>query len=135
VKKNSAVLFILMIASGIGLTTVSCKKEATESFGKPAASPVAIENPLAIGKEIVEGRGNCMACHQVATKSIGPSIQTIAKAYKGKKGDLVSFLKEEKEPIVDPSQYEVMKTNFVLTEEMSDEELIAIETYFYSHLK
>ena len=134
-KKNSAALFILMIAFGIGLTTVSCKKEATESFGKPAASPVAIENPLAIGKEIVEGRGNCMACHQVATKSIGPSIQTIAKAYKGKKGDLVSFLKEEKEPIVDPSQYEVMKTNFAITEEMSDEELIAIETYFYSHLK
>ena len=134
-KKNSAAVLALIIAFGIGLTTLSCKKEATESFGKPAASPVAIENPLAIGKEIVEGRGNCMACHQVATKSIGPSIQTIAKAYKGKKGDLVSFLKEEKEPIVDPSQYEVMKTNFAITEEMSDEELIAIETYFYSHLK
>ncbi len=134
-KKYILILLLLTVFFVIGLTTVSCKKESSESFGKPAASTVTIENPLAIGKEIVEGRGNCMACHQVETKSIGPSIQTIAKAYKGKKGDLVSFLKEEKEPIVDPSQYEVMKTNFAITEEMSDEELIAIETYFYSHLK
>jgi formylmethanofuran dehydrogenase subunit A len=40
-----------------------------------------------------------------------------------------------REPIVDPSQYEVMKTNFVVTKAMSDEELEAIEAYVYSNLK
>ena len=39
---------------------------------------------------------------------------------------MVYFLKQEAEPIVDPSQYEEMKTNFAITEEMSDEELIAL---------
>ena len=130
-KKNSAALFIVMIV----LTAVSCKKESTESFGEPDESQTEIQSPVMIGKEIVEGRGNCTACHQVATKTTGPSIQTIATAYKGKKGDLVAFLKEEKGPIVDPSQYELMKSNFALTEEMSDEELAAIEAYFYSHAK
>jgi cytochrome c len=38
-------------------------------------------------------------------------LQDIAKIYKDKNADMVSFLKGEGEPIVDPSQYEVMKTN------------------------
>jgi cytochrome c len=54
--------------------------------------------------------------------------------YKDKNADMVSFLKGEGEPIVDPSQYEVMKTNFVVTKAMSDEEP-AIEAYVYSNLK
>lgn len=68
-------------------------------------------------------------------KVIGPSIQEIAKIYKDKKGDIVTFLKGNAEPIVDPSQFAVMKTNFPITQAMSDEELKAIETYIYSHLK
>jgi hypothetical protein len=43
------------------------------------------------------------------------------------------FFKGEGEPIVDPSQYEVMKTNFAITKAMSDEELKALEAYVYSH--
>ena len=126
--RNILFLFVILVFS-------SCKKESTESFGKPEESQTEIQSPEVIGKEIVEGRGNCSACHQVAAQTTGPSIQKIATAYKGKKGDLVAFLKEEKEPIVDPSQYELMKSNFALTEEMSDEELAAIEAYFYSHAK
>jgi cytochrome c len=61
-------------------------------------------------------------------------LQDIAKIYKDKNADMVSFLKGEGEPIVDPSQYEVMKTNFVVTKAMSDE-LEAIEAYVYSNLK
>jgi cytochrome c len=48
---------------------------------------------------------------------------------------MVAFLKGEGEPIVDPSQYEVMRANFVITKAMSDEELQALEVYVYSHLK
>ena len=79
--------------------------------------------------------GNCIACHQTEQTIIGPSLQEIAKIYKEKNASIVSFLKEESEPIVDPSKYEIMKTNFAITKTMSDAELKAIEAYIYSHLK
>ena len=68
-------------------------------------------------------------------KELTLSIKEIAKTYKDKKGDMVTFLKGNAEPIVDPSQFSVMQTNFEITKAMSDEELKAIETYIYSHLK
>ncbi|MET0945223.1 MAG: cytochrome C552, partial [Flavobacterium sp.] len=55
--------------------------------------------------------------------------------YKDKNASIVTFLKGEGEPIVDPSQYEVMKTNFAVTKAMSDDELKALEAYVYSNLK
>lgn len=84
------------------------------------------------GKELFEGEGNCIACHQPDQKIIGPSIQEIATIYKDKNASIVSFLREESEPIVDPSQYEIMKTNFAITKSMSDEELKALEDYIFS---
>ena len=123
------------------LALASCKKEATEN-PVPTSTEAYSEGesakaatPEALGKEIFEGRGNCMSCHQVDQKVIGPSIQEIAKIYKDKKGDIVTFLKGNADPIVDPSQFSVMKTNFPVTQAMSDEELKAIETYIYSNFK
>ena len=87
------------------------------------------------GKELFEGEGNCIACHKPDQKIIGPSLREIAKIYKEKKGSIVLFLKEESEPIVDPGQYDVMKTNFAITKSMSDEELKALEDYIYSFSK
>jgi cytochrome c len=49
------------------------------------------------------------------SKVIGPSVQDIASIYKAKNGNIIAFLVEDAAPIVDPSQYEVMKTNFVIT--------------------
>ncbi|PWB28366.1 c-type cytochrome [Flavobacterium sp. HTF] len=123
------------------LALASCKKETsetpvqntTETYSEGESAKAA--TPEALGKEIFEGRGNCTSCHQVDQKVIGPSIQEIAKTYKDKKGDIVTFLKGNAEPIVDPSQFAVMKTNFPVTQAMSDEELKAIETYIYSNLK
>ena len=117
----------------IAFLALSCKKESQESFGKPEATTE--KSPEALGKEIFEGKGNCVACHQVDQKIVGPSIKEIAKIYKDKNGDMVTFMKGEGEPIVDPSQYEVMKANFGITKEMSDEELKALEAYMFSTLK
>lgn len=47
---------------------------------------------------------------------------------------MVVFLKGEGEPIVDPTQFEVMKANFAITKAMSDDELKALEAYVYSNL-
>ena len=109
------------------LVFASCKKEAGENFGKTAKK--------ISGQELFEGEGNCIACHQIEQKIIGPSLQEIAKIYNEQDGSIVSFLKEESAPIIDPSKYEIMKTNFAITKAMSDDELKAIEDYIYSASK
>ncbi len=125
---------------------VSCggdKKE--DKFGNPvsdekeiveAAKPEVSEFPLAEkGKEIFEGKGTCATCHKLDIKLVGPSIQDIAEIYKEKNANMITFLKGEGEPIVDPSQYEVMKANFALTKTFSEEELQSLEQYIYSQEK
>ncbi len=136
-----------IVLSGM-LLLVSCKKDGSdESFGKPETStteqtteitPEAtseVQNPEDLGKEIFNGKGACIACHKTDVKLVGPSLQYIAKIYKEKNGDMVTFLKGEGEPIVDPTQYAVMKANFAITKTFSDEELKALEAYVYSTLK
>lgn len=122
------------------LAFASCKKEVSESTDQTTEAYSEGESakaatPEALGKEIFEGRGNCTSCHQTDQKVIGPSIQEIAKIYKDKKGDIPTFLKGNADPIVDPSQFSVMQTNFGITKAMSDEELKAIETYIYCNLQ
>ena len=87
------------------------------------------------GQELFEGEGNCIACHKFDQKIIGPSLQEIAKIYKDNKASIVLFLQEKSEPIIDPSQYEIMKTNFAITKSMSEEELKAREDYIFSFSK
>lgn len=118
---------------------ISCKpEEKKESFytapADTAEGVAAALSPSAkIGQEIFDGKGNCFACHKPDQKIIGPSIAEIARIYKEKNGNIVEFLKGKGEPIVDPSQYEVMKTNFSITKNLSDEELKGLEDYIYSH--
>ncbi|WP_310555218.1 c-type cytochrome [Flavobacterium sp.] len=109
----------------------SCKEENK----KEQLYPETIQTPIQLGQEIFEGKGNCVACHLVNKKVIGPSIQEMAKIYKDKKGSIIDFLKNDAKPIVDPSQYDVMKTNFIITKSMSDEELKAIEAYIYYNIE
>lgn len=125
----------LIVLSAI-IALSSCKKEETKKESLyPTTTETVAQTPVELGKEIFEGKGNCIACHQIDKKVIGPSLQDIAGIYKSKNADMVTFLKGEGEPIVDPSQYEVMKANFALTKAMSDEELKALEAYVYSHVK
>ena len=123
------VIFVLSV-----LVFISCKKESEESFGKPETT-TEVQKPEDLGAEIFAGKGACVACHKPDVKLVGPSLQDIAKIYKEKNGDMVSFLKGEGEAIVDPTQYAVMKANFAITKTFSDEELKALEAYVYSTLK
>ncbi len=116
------------------ILVISCKKESQEAFGQPNPTEVS-QTPEQLGKSIFEGKGNCVACHKINEKLVGPSVQDIAKIYKAQNGDIVSFLKDDAKPLVDPTQYEVMKTNFALTKAMSDEELKGLEAYIYSTFK
>jgi len=123
----------------IALSLLSCKNEEKKEALYPETGTTENEGSVAklsleaeIGREIFDGKGNCFSCHRPDQKVVGPSIQEIAKIYKAKNGDIVTFLKGKGKPIVDPSQYEVMKTNFYLTKTFSDKELKAVEAYIYS---
>lgn len=121
------------------LCLVSCKTEEKKEslYTEPAetteGAATALSPSAKIGQEIFDGKGKCFSCHKPDQKIIGPSIAEIAKIYKEKNGNMVEFLKGNGEPIVDPSQYEVMKTNFAITKNLSDEELKGLEDYMYSH--
>ncbi|MFA9187192.1 c-type cytochrome [Flavobacterium magnesitis] len=123
----------------LAILSFSCKKESQESFGtEEQTSAVAEEKELApeeLGKIIFESKGNCISCHQVDSKTIGPSMQEIAKIYKEKNGNMVAFLKGESEAIVDPSQSALMQANIELTKTFSDKELQGLEAYINSSLK
>ena len=121
------ILFVAMLS-----ILFSCKKETEENFDQPKHDETSV---TVSGEELFSGKGTCTACHLPDQKVIGPSITEIAKIYKEKNASIVSFLKEEAEPIVDPSQYETMKTNFAITKQMSDEELKALEDYMLSFAK
>jgi cytochrome c len=123
------IVFVLSV-----LVFISCKKESEESFGKPETT-TEVQKSEDLGKELFNGKGACVACHKPDVKLVGPSLQDIAKIYKEKKGDMVTFLKGEGEAIVDPTQYELMKANFAITKNFSEEELRALEAYVYSTLK
>lgn len=118
------------------LAMASCKKEETKKETLyPTSTEEIVQTPEDLGAEIFKGKGNCVACHQLDKKVVGPSIKEIAQIYKDKNANMVTFLKGEGESIVDPTQYEVMKANFAITKLMSDEELSALEAYMYASLK
>lgn len=132
-------IFLNAILSGIFFfCLISCKTDEkkdsiyTDSAETNEGAVSELSPSAKLGQEIFDGKGNCFACHKPDQKIIGPSIAEIARIYKEKNGNIVEFLKGKGEPIVDPSQYEVMKTNFSITKNLSDEELKGLEDYIYS---
>ena len=134
-KFISKSLFILALAFTI--TNCSDKKE-TDKYGNTVeensipTAETTIDPLVAKGKELFEGKGTCTACHKPDVKVVGPSIKEITKIYKEKGASIASFINGEGEPIVDASQYEIMKANFVITKAMTSEERRALEIYMMS---
>ena len=119
---------LLLVLTILSLISCKSKEEKTEVSADETATKIS-------GQELFENEGGCIACHQPDQKIVGPSLQEIAKIYKSKNASIVLFLKEEGDPIIDPSQYDIMKANFAITKTMTDEELKAIEDYIYSFSK
>lgn len=118
------VLFIIPV---ILFFVTSCKKEQVNTPSSDATTSDIFEKdtlvtnyPLAEkGAEIFHGKGNCATCHQKEEKIIGPSISEIVAIYKKNNANMVSFLKEESGPILDPSKYAIMKANLEVTKTLS----------------
>jgi cytochrome c len=112
----------------------SCRKsEKTQDSLYPQTQ--VKQTPESLGQEIFDNQGLCYTCHKEDKKTIGPSILEIATTYQAKKGNMINFLQGKAEPIVDPSQYETMKTNFAITKNLSQEELKGLEAYILSFSK
>ena len=109
---------------------VCCNKKQEATSNDNPVSEVSINN----GKLLFEA-SNCAACHQINEKIVGPSLQNIAQIYTSKKANLVQFLKEEADPIVDPEQYPSMKINLQITKTMSENDLKSIEMYILNQNK
>ena len=129
------VYFKLLLMLSIGISIISCgEKKETDAMGNPInqAETSVNQTPKELGKELFEGKGMCATCHKADQKIVGPSIKDISKIYTEKGASISLFLQGETDPIVDPSQYEIMKANFVITKAMSAEERKALEIYMMS---
>ena len=136
--KKIYVFCMLTLASSI----ISCGSDPKKTDNNsPEVNPEATveetktktDFPLAEqGKALFEGEGTCVACHKLDTKVVGPSIQEIVAIYKAKNASIATFLNEASEPIVDPSQYSIMKANFAITKNMKPEQRLALEKYMMS---
>ena len=129
------VYFKLLLTLSIGISIFSCgEKKETDAMGNPInqAKTLVNQTPKELGKELFEGKGMCATCHKADQKIVGPSIKDISKIYTEKGASISLFLQGETEPIVDPSQYEIMKANLEITKVMTEAELQALETYMLS---
>ena len=126
--------FLLIVS--IVFSLISCgKKTETELSVNPIEENKVVTSVLtleALGKELFEGEGMCATCHKADVATSGPSIKVISKMYTDKKASISLFLQGETDPIVDPSQYEIMKANLEITKTMTDKELQALEMYMLS---
>lgn len=85
------------------------------------------------GEEIFKSKG-CIFCHKLGDSSgTIPSLSELAKAYKGKKEQLIRYLKGEADPIVDPERAGTMKRQIEKTKAMSDAERTALTDFMLSH--
>jgi cytochrome c len=129
--RSSIFIFaILLISCGGDQKKTEGDSTKTIQQTKGSTFPLADQ-----GKVLFEGPGTCIACHQLDTKIVGPSIIDIATIYKENNASIAAFLNEECKPLVDPSQYSVMKTNFAITKNMKPEERLALEHYMMSQIK
>lgn len=132
---KKATFLSVSVAILMSMSCNSSTENSTTSSNKTTTKEVAKEAPKAkrpiSGKNLFSKKG-CVACHQLATKTAGPSLNEIAAAYDGNKDGLIAFLKEEAEPIVDPAQAAIMKPQLAVTKNFKPEELDAIVEYILS---
>jgi len=85
------------------------------------------------GEEIFKSQG-CIFCHKHngASSSV-PSLSELAKAYKGKKEQLIQYLKGEAHPIIEPERAGTMKRQLEKTKALSDSERAALVDFMLSH--
>ena len=84
------------------------------------------------GIQLFEQRG-CAACHDRTEDQtiyrLGPSLEQIAEAYKGREDDLETFLKGGCGPIIDEARFEIMHGEIVKLKGLSDSQIRDLREY------
>jgi len=122
-------IFLALLSSMVLITGCQSEKKSDKEKIVIGGKKKEVSPEFELGEKLFKGKGNCYSCHRLEKKSIGPSVAAIMKIYKEQNGDIIGFLRQKKDPIVDPENYAVMKTNFIRLEKFTDEELKAIELY------
>ena len=142
---------ILLIFGVIAFTFTSCGDKKKEEV-KKEAEPIKVEETVKVTEETTTDAKSeqvalgeklftektCVACHQLDTKLIGPSIKDIVKIYDEKGANMVQFLKGNTEAIVDtdPGQVAIMKANLDgFVKDLTPEELQALAGYMRNAAK
>lgn len=107
---------------------VNTDQQPKQQEEKPKTQQVAVAD----GKSIFMSKG-CGACHQENADAVGPSLKKIASVYAGDKAKLVSFLKGEAKPVVDPAKEAIMKPQLEITKKLSSQELEALADFIIKH--
>jgi cytochrome c551/c552 len=85
------------------------------------------------GKEIFKSKG-CIFCHKMGRSSgTIPSLPDLAKAYKGKKEQLIRYFKGEAQPIVNPERAGTMKRQIEKTKAMPDSDRTALADFILAN--
>jgi cytochrome c len=109
-KKNISIAFLIFFLLNL---VVSCGKKdnrSTSSYEGLVPEMTSLEK-IKLGESLFKGKGNCASCHLKDKKVIGPSVREIIEIYDKHEVSIVSFLKGEGEPVVDPSQFIIMQAN------------------------
>jgi len=84
------------------------------------------------GIQVFQERG-CGLCHDRTMDQtvyrLGPSLEQIAEAYRGREDDLAKFLRGGCDPIVDEPRYSIMHGEIVKIKGLSDSELRDLQNY------
>ncbi len=84
------------------------------------------------GQQVFQSHG-CAACHNPNVDTVGPSLKKIAQTYKGKKADLIKFLKGQGKPHVDPAKFAIMRPQLNTTKALPQDQLEALANFILSH--
>ena len=83
------------------------------------------------GKNIFEAKG-CVMCHKKDVVTIGPSLKTIGNSYMGKISGLMTYLKGQGAPVVDPTRAPVMNPQLIKIRTLSEEDMRALAEHLLS---
>jgi cytochrome c551/c552 len=84
------------------------------------------------GEAIFKSQG-CYSCHKAGGSGISPSLKTISETYLNKEDRLMSYLKGEAEPIINPDMAGMMHRYIQKTKSLSDEERKALADFIMGH--
>ncbi len=74
----------------------------------------------------------CSACHNPTAEMTGPALKRIAAAYGGNQGKLLSFLKGNAKPIVEPTKFAIMQGNLAITKSWTTAQQKKVADYILS---